>query len=74
MSDDHEVLARPRGTDVQELIQPLSIRLHLDEDDDLALQSLEAADGIAQDGVRRLLGITDTIAATNEGAVNEREP
>jgi hypothetical protein len=50
--DDDEFGRRPSQADVEELIQALAVGRELDENDDLALHALEAADRFEQDLIR----------------------
>ena len=50
--DNHQFGRRPCQADVEELVEPVALGRELDEDDDLALHPLEAADRLEEDLVR----------------------
>ena len=52
--DDDQVFPGPGSTNVEQRTYPPVIRIQLGEDDDLAVQALEAADRVAQDRAARL--------------------
>lgn len=51
------MLAGSGGTHVDELVQARIAGFDLDEDHDLVLEALEAADGVDEDGVQSALPI-----------------